>query len=61
MEPVETYALVVDNLDDGRKAADMRSVDEEDDTADFHEPPLRGLDFDICLTHCDGYAFVKLV
>ena len=61
MEPLETYALVVDDLDDGRKATDVRSFDEEDDAADFHESPLRGLHFDICLTHCDGDAFVKLV
>lgn len=52
----ETYALVVDDLNNGRQAAGVRSVVEEDNTADFHHPPLRGLDVDICLTHCDGYA-----
>lgn len=51
-----TYALVVDDLDNGGQTAGVRSVAEEDNAADFHHPPLRGLDLDICLTHCDGYA-----
>lgn len=45
-----TYALVVDDLDDGGKLALKGALGEEDDTADLDEPPLRCLD--LCVTHC---------
>lgn len=45
-----TYALVVDDLDDGGELALIGALSEEDDTADLDEPPLRCLD--LCVTHC---------
>lgn len=45
-----TYALVVDDLDDGGKPALEGALGEEDHTADLNEPPLRCLD--LCVTHC---------
>lgn len=37
---VETYAFVIYDFDDGSEAAGVLPVGEEDDTADFHHPPL---------------------
>lgn len=47
---------MIDDLDNGGQTAGVRSVAKEDNAADFHHPPLRGLDVDICFTHADRYA-----
>lgn len=54
---VATYALVVDDLDDSRKAAGVGAVAlDEDDTADLDQSPLRTLDGSV--THFAGRSEV---
>lgn len=43
----ETYALVVDDLDDSGQATGLGASLEDDDTADLDEAPLRGSDVDV--------------
>lgn len=48
-----TYALVVDDLDDGSQSASEGAVAlDEDDAADLDQAPFRRLDG--CVTHCVG-------
>ena len=48
-----TYALVVNDLDDGRQSAGVGAVAlDEDDTADLDLSPFGR--FDNCVAHCDG-------
>ena len=43
-----TYALVVNDLNDGSETVDEFAMGEEDDAADFHVAPCGGVDFDFC-------------
>jgi hypothetical protein len=47
-----SYALVIYDLDDCCQAADVWTVGKEYNTANLDEPPLRGVDVDLC--HLDG-------
>lgn len=46
-----TYALVIDDLDDGRQTSVVRASAEEDDTAELDLPPLGSCDAGV--THFD--------
>lgn len=46
----ETYALVVDDLNNRGQLAVGRSSVDECNSADLHESPCRCLD--LCVTHC---------
>ena len=48
MDRFTTYTFMIDDLDDGSKAIDVRAMSEEHNAADFDKPPLRGLDLDFC-------------
>ncbi len=56
---LRTYALVIDDLDNGSESAGVGVVAvEEDYTANLDQAPLGG--DDVCLTHYDGIALRAL-
>ena len=44
----QTYALVINDLNNGRQTPDEFAVGEEDNAADFDVAPMRDFDVDIC-------------
>ena len=54
---IYTYALVVDDLDDGSNLAGVRTAPDQHNAANLHELPWRLCDID--RGHCEGFLGAK--